>query len=118
MPNCKQCGKPVPEGQRYCDEKCLRKYIESKNSKRQETQANEGTIWQGQDRRKRAIETILNLAIEKCPIQIEQFTCLASYNMGISLRKITEDYLTVLLGVGVLKREGNILTVTELEKES
>ena len=70
---------------------------------------NEDDIWLGQQRRKRAMDTILRLAKELLPMPYEQFVCELSYRTGISHRKLTDDYLRVLLGVGLLKRDEDSL---------
>ena len=60
-------------------------------------------------RRKRAIEQIMKLAEEYCPISLKKFSCIASYKTGLSLRKITDDYLVILLELGFLRRNnGNL----------
>jgi hypothetical protein len=94
-----ECGKEIDEGKKYCDEKCLKRHIELKKPKLD----SEENLWLGQDRRKRAMETILKLAKELCPISYKQFACVVSYRTGLSLRKITDDYLEVLLELGLLK---------------
>jgi len=124
MPTCRnpECGKQAPEGSNYCGEECLRRHIELKKSKQQQTKSgekltSEEDLWLGQARRKRAQETILKLAKELCPIPYKRFACLVSYRTGLSYRKITDDYLEVLLEIGLLKRNENILTMGETETE-
>jgi hypothetical protein len=120
MPKCRnpECGKDIPKGLTYCNEDCLRRHIELKKERPQELKngvklTSEEDLWLGQGRRKRAMETILKLAKELCPIAYKQFACLVSYRIGLSLRKITDDYLEVLLEIGLLKRNDNILTIGE-----
>ena len=108
-----ECGKEIAEGKKYCDEACLRKYLEIK--KRLPKLASEENLWLGQDQRKRAnqrkraMETILKLAREHCPMPYKKFTCIVSYRTGLSLRKIQDDYLQVPLEIGLLKRKENTL---------
>jgi hypothetical protein len=45
----------------------------------------------------------------------KHFACTVSYRTGLSLRKITEDYLEVLLELGLLKRNDNTLVLGEAE---
>jgi len=123
MPKCRnpECGKEIREGFNYCDENCLKRYMELKKSKQPKTESrekltSEEDIWLGQGRRKRAMETILKLAKELCPIPYKRFVCIVSYRTGLSYRKITDDYLEVLLGIELLKRNENVLTVAEAER--
>jgi len=51
-------------------------------------------------------------------MSFKEFACLVSYKTGLSLRKITDDYLEVLLNVGVLKEKGGILSVVEESEKS
>ncbi len=117
MPKCRnpECQNEIPRGINYCSENCLRQHVDLKKSTQQKTESrqkltSEEDVWLGQGRRKRAMETILKLAKELCPIPCKKFACLVSYRTGLSLRKITDDYLEVLLEIGLLKRNDNILT--------
>jgi hypothetical protein len=91
MPTCQnpECGKEIAEGKKYCDEACVRRHLEIK--KRLPKLASEENLWLGQDRRKRAMETILKLAREHCPVPYKKFACIVSYRTGLSLRKIQDD---------------------------
>jgi hypothetical protein len=102
-----ECQKEVAEGKKYCDETCLRRHRELERPKL----ASEENLWLGQDRRKRAMETILKLARELCPKPYKKFACIVSYRTGLSLRKITDDYLEVLLELGLLERKENNLNL-------
>lgn len=120
MPKCRnpECGKEIRKGMNYCDENCLRRHVELKKERPQELKnggklTSEEDIWLGQGRRKRAMETIMKLAKELCPTPYKQFACSVSYRTGLSLRKITDDYLEVLLVIGLLKRNENVLIVAE-----
>ena len=120
MPTCKnpECGKEILEGRAYCGEACQRRYHELKRLKQPVTEivekrTNEEDILIGQGRRKRAMEIILKLARELCPMQYKRFASEVSYRTGLSLRKIEDDYLEVLLQVGLLRRNDNILTLPE-----
>lgn len=118
MNRCKnlECKKEIPKGMNYCGEDCLRRHVETKkeaktsgnNKSRLE---NEVDIWQGQERRKRAMETIKKLAQELFPMEYDKFACIVSYRTGLSLRKITDEYLKILLTVGIIQRNGNTLTL-------
>jgi hypothetical protein len=118
MPRCKnpECMKEIPEGRICCNEKCMRQYLALKKMTRKELKfVSEEDIWLGQERRKRAMETIQKLARESCPIPYKKFACLVSLRTGLSLRKVTDDYLEILLELGLLKRNDNILTFKEAE---
>jgi len=117
MKQCKntECGKEIPDNLNYCNEDCVRRHIEIK--KEAKTSENNRTnlkdevdIWQGQERRKRAMETIKKLAQELFPMEYDKFACIVSYRTGLSLRKITDEYLRILLTVGIIERNGNTLT--------
>lgn len=112
MPSCKnpECGKNIPEGKKYCDETCLKRHLDLKLTPKL---TSEEDIWLGQERRKRAMETIQKLARELCPTSYKRFACTVSYRTGLSYRKITDDYLVVLLQIGILKRKENTLTVRD-----
>jgi hypothetical protein len=118
MKKCKnpECNKEIPEGMNYCGEECLRRHQEiEKEAKKPEHNGNnlknEADIWQGQERRKRAMETIKKLAQELFPMEYDEFACTVSYRTGLSLRKITDEYLKILLTLGIFERNGNILTL-------
>lgn len=108
MSKCKnpECKRELPEGKIYCDEDCLRRHLELKKIIKRGFDEEE---WLGQGRRKRAVEKILKIARELCPIQYKRFACTVSYRTGLSLRKVTDDYLEVLLELGFLKRNDGIL---------
>lgn len=123
MPNCRnlECGKEVPEGKRYCNPDCLKRDVELKNeAKRQQPNGlklkSEENVWLGQERRKRAMETIRKLARENCPMPYKKFASLVSYRTGLSYRKVTDDYLEILLELGLLKRNDDGLVVGKNEK--
>ena len=107
---CLNCGKPLPKGSDldFCSKECLEQYKEKERAIKDE-------CWLGQSRRKRAVEVIIELAKQNLPMSFKEFACLVSYKTGLSLRKITDDYLEVLLNVGVLKEKGGILSVVEGE---
>jgi hypothetical protein len=117
MNRCKnpKCRKEIPEGMSYCSEDCLRRHLEIKKEDRtsennKNSLKNEVDIWQGQERRKRAMETIKKLAQELFPMEYDKFACIVSYRTGLSLRKITDEYLKILLTVGIIERNGNTLS--------
>ena len=69
----------------------------------------EEDIWLGQRRRRRAMDIITRLAKEVCPAYHGKFVSAVSYRTGLSRRKISDDYLVVLLDVGILKRSDGTL---------
>ena len=115
MPLCEnpECQKEVPEDHTYCDENCLRRHLELKKLSRSEMNlAHEDDIWLGQSRRRRAMEVISRLAKKLCPMPYRKFVSMASYLTGLSRRKVADDYLVVLLDVGILEiKEGNLSVV-------
>lgn len=53
---------------------------------------------------------IMKVVAKEClPMGYNQFACIVSYRTGLFLRKITDDYLRVLLAVGFLKRNENMV---------
>ncbi len=115
---CKVCGKELPEGHiesGICSEECMKRTFEMKNegANRKLNLAIEDSLWLGQARRKRAMDAVMKLAKEECPMPCNKFACLVSFRTGLSLRKITDDYLEVLLEIGLLKRNDNIMTLGE-----
>jgi len=119
-----ECGKPVPEGKNYCSEECLKRHLEIKRKEKkrkkkerrdefEERRVQEPSIWLGQERRKRAMDTIMFLLSRWQPIEYERFVAKVSYYTGLSLRKITDDYLRVLVNVGFVERNGNLLRLTD-----
>lgn len=73
----------------------------------------EESIWLGQERRKITIDTIKKLARELLPMRYNQFSCIVAYRTGLSLRKVTEDYLHVLLGIGFLEKKDGQLSLRD-----
>lgn len=123
MLNCPICGKEIPEGNKACSEECVKKALELRKQKRNRNFTSTGnltseeTLWMGQDRRKRATETILKLAKELLPMPFKKFASTVSFRTGLSLRKIMDDYLEVLLEIGLLKRLDNMLYLEEKPTE-
>ena len=72
-------------------------------------------IWLGQGRRKRAMDVISRLAKENCPMSYKKLASIISYQTGLSRRKITDDYLVVLLDVGILENKQGILSIVDHE---
>ena len=128
MPTCQnpECIKEISDGKNYCGEDCLRRHLKIKKEEKFKDACpvsakilenkgsrltSEETNWLGQDRRKRAMATIIKLARELCPISYKKFACTVSYRTGLSLRKITDDYLEVLLELGLLERNDSNLAL-------
>jgi hypothetical protein len=108
MKKCKnpECKKEIPEGSNYCGEDCLRRHIELKKLSNLSSDEDE---WLGQGRRKRAVEKIIKLARELLPMPYKRFACTVSYRTGLSLRKVTDDYLEVLMELRFLRRNNGLL---------
>ena len=112
MPVCEnpECQKEVPEDHAYCDGDCLKRHLVLKKLARQDMNlAKEEDIWLGQRRRRRAMDIISKLAKELCPMPQGKFISIASYRTGLSRRKIADDYLVILLDVGILTVKEGIL---------
>ena len=45
----------------------------------------------------------------------KKFACTVSYRTGLSLRKVTDDYLEVLIELGFLKRNDGMLELGRTE---
>jgi len=118
MPKCRnpECGKDLPKGMAYCGEDCLRQHLELRKEKgidsAEEESNSQETQWLGQERRKRAMDVILLSAYKFGSMGYDQFASKMSYETGLSLRKITDDYLRVLTNMGFLSRNGNDLKIT------
>jgi hypothetical protein len=108
MTKCKnpECRRELPEGKPYCNENCLRRHQELKKIAKLGSEEEE---WLGQGRRKRAVEKIMTLAQELLPMPYKKFSCTVSYRTGLSLRKVTDDYLEVLIILGFLRRNDGML---------
>jgi len=78
---------------------------------------NESDVWLGQERRKRAMETVKRIAKELLPMEYNKFSCIISYRTGLSLRKVTDEYLKILIELGIIERIGDTLHL-EFNKES
>jgi len=70
-------------------------------------------IWLGQGRRRRAMDIISRLAKELCPMSYRKFVSMVSYRTGLSRRKVADDYIVVLLDVGILENIAGTLSVVE-----
>ncbi len=121
MPNCRnpECMKEVPKDKTYCSADCLERHLEQKHPTTEDKKGlvTEEEVWLGQGRRKKAMDTIERLARELCPLPFNKFAYIVSYRTGLSLRKLTDDYLLVLQGVGVLKMDGANLTVVGADRK-
>jgi hypothetical protein len=58
----------------------------------------------GTQRRKEAMSTIVQLCRENLPMEEKKFLCILSYKTNLTIRKLEEDYINVLLGVGILQK--------------
>jgi hypothetical protein len=122
MQKCKnsECSKEISNNLAYCNENCLQKHKEQKKKneeinsifKQNFNLKNEEDIWFGQGRRKRAMDTIMKIAKELCPISLKKFVCITSFRTGLSLCKISDDYLQILLEVEFLTRNNNTLKIS------
>ncbi|MFX0200388.1 MAG: hypothetical protein ACFFCW_30080 [Candidatus Hodarchaeota archaeon] len=116
MPLCEnpECQKDVPEDHVYCNGDCLKRHLELKRLARGEMNlTQEDDIWLGQSRRRRAMEVISRLAKELCPMSYKKFVSMVSYRTGLSRRKVADDYIVVLLDVGILEIKEGTLSVVE-----
>ena len=115
MPICgnPECGKEISEGRTHCNKACFDRDYELRRLKTVKMDlSKDDDIWLGQRRRRRAMEIILGLAKEMCPVPQGIFVSAVSYRTGLSRRKIGDDYLVVLLDVGHLRRNDGMLHLT------
>jgi hypothetical protein len=92
----------------------MRRYYELKKEERPNLES-EPNLWIGQGKRKNIMEAILKLARENLPMNLKKFSCLVSFRTNLSLRKVTEDYLEILIELGVLKLDVGVLSLNEAE---
>jgi len=59
------------------------------------------------------MEIISRLAKELCPMPYRKFVSMVSYRTGLSRRKVADDYIVVLLDVGILENKEGTLSVVE-----
>ena len=103
MPNkqfCRNpaCNKAIADNMNYCSEECLREHQMSKGKSKVENKKvvnnnDNFNIWMGQKRRKVAFSIIQELCKEIAPISFKKFCCEVAYRTGLSLRKISDDYM-------------------------
>lgn len=119
MPNkqfCRnpECNKTIPNNMNYCSEDCLRKHQEIKGKSKVENKKvvnnnDSFNIWMGQKRRKVAFSIIQELCKEIAPISFKKFCCEVAYRTGLSLRKISDDYMEILVSTNVIIVDKNIV---------
>ena len=112
MPICRnpECPKGIPDDRTHCDKVCFDRDHELRRLARTGLDLTlEDDVWLGQRRRRRAMEIVTRLAKEMCPISQGKFVSAVSYRTGLSRRKISDDYLVVLLDVGILRRNDGTL---------
>jgi predicted transcriptional regulator len=74
-------------------------------------------VWLGQEKRRAIMDVIKAIAKECLPMGYNEFASIVSYRVGLSYRKITDDYLRVLLNVGFLQKDENqTLTLGDIEQ--
>jgi hypothetical protein len=121
MPKCQnpECEKEILKNMNYCSEDCLRRHIEIKEQLKEKKITtelkDESNIWAGQERRKRAMNTILKIANELCPINYEEFLANLIFRCGFTKRKLEEDYVQPLIILGFLGKNTN--TIIMLKKQ-
>ena len=59
------------------------------------------------------MDVISRLAKELCPMPYRKFVSMVSYRTGLSRRKLADDYIVVLLDVGILVNKEGTLNVAE-----
>lgn len=131
MPKCQnpECNKEIPKNMNYCSENCLKNHIEIKEQLKIGNIAtefkSEENIWIGQERVKRAYSIIIKLSKELCPCNYEIFISNLTFRMGLSRRKIEEDYVRALVNLGFLATNGHSIKFIKdieyskiIEKES
>ena len=124
MPLCgnPECRKEISEDRTHCDKDCFNRDYELRRLARGETNlAQEDKLWPGTRKRVQQMETITRLAKELCPSSYKRFISAVSYRTGLTPRKVREDYVDVLLDVGILELSGGKLQLTsepEVDTES
>ena len=104
----------IPEDRTHCDRDCFERDYELRRQARGETYlAQEDKLWPGTIKRNQQMETITRLAKEMCPSTHKKFISYASYRTGLTPRKIREDYVEVLLDVGILILSGGMLNIAD-----
>jgi hypothetical protein len=63
------------------------------------------------------MEIIEDIAKELCPISLRKFVSKVSYRTGLSLRKISDDYVRILIDIGFLTLTKNTLFLNEKRGE-
>jgi hypothetical protein len=58
----------------------------------------------------------MNLAKELLPMSFKKFACTVCYRTGLSLRKVTDDYIEVLMELDFLRRNGGMLELGRPEQ--
>ena len=105
-----ECRKEIPEDRTHCDRDCFDRDYELRRQAREGTNlTQEDKLWPGTIKRNQQMETISRLAKELCPASYKIFISSASYRTGLTPRKIREDYVEVLLDVGILMLNGGLL---------
>jgi hypothetical protein len=122
MPKCQnpECEKEILKNMNYCSENCLRKHVEIKKQLKEKKITtelkDEANIWAGQERRKRAMYTIMKIASELCPIEYEVFLANLIFRCGFTKRKLEEDYVQPLIILGFLGKNTNTITVLKKQE--
>ena len=112
MPVCgnPECQKEIPEDRTHCNKECFERDYELRRLAREKTNlTQEDRIWPGTRKRDQQMETITRLAKELCPASYKKLISFVSYRTGLTPRKVREDYVEVLIDVGILKLDGGIL---------
>ena len=111
--------KEIPEDRTHCDKTCFdRDYELRKHASGEFYIAPEDKLWPGTRKRMQQMDTISRLAKEMCPISYRKFISAAAYSTGLTPRKMREDYVEVLLGVGILRLNGGILQSADSQGEN
>ena len=59
------------------------------------------------------MDTISRLAKEMLPMSEKKWVSMVSYRTGLSRRKVADDYLVVLIDVGIVELRDGILSFVE-----
>ena len=122
MPFCRnpECRKEIPEDRTHCDKICFDRDYELRRLTRGEPNlVQEDKLWPGTRKRDQQMETITRLAKELCPSSYKKFISLVAYRTGLTPRKVREDYVDVLLDIGILElSEGKLRLTYEPEVDA
>jgi len=114
-----ECRKEISEDRTHCNKECFDRDYELRRLAREKANlTQEDKIWPGTRKRDQQMDTITRLAKELCPASYKKLISLVSYRTGLTPRKVREDYIEVLIDVGILSNNGDTVYLTTDFSES